>query len=120
MKYLLQFLLILFISLVGEILNTYIPLPIPASIYGMVILFTLLVTKVIKLEHVKDTGKFLIDIMPIMFIPAGVGLLDSYGVLEPILVPAIIITFITSIVVMVATGWTSQLIIRLERRKHHE
>ena len=72
MKYLQQFLLILCISFVGEFLKYVLPLPIPASIYGMVILFIGLLTGLIKLEQVKDVGKFLIEIMPVMFIPAGV------------------------------------------------
>lgn len=53
MKYLKQFLIILLISLIGEILKYILPLPIPASIYGMVILFICLLTGFIKLEDVK-------------------------------------------------------------------
>ena len=68
MKYLRQFLLILFISFLGELLKYFLPLPIPASIYGMVILFIGLLSGIIKLDAVKDVGKFLIEIMPVMFI----------------------------------------------------
>lgn len=112
MKYINQFLIILLISFLGEILKCLFPLPIPASIYGMIILFLGLMTKVIKLESVKETGKFLIEIMPIMFIPAGVGLMTTWGGLQPILLPVSIITAVTIITVMVATGWVSQIIIR--------
>ena len=79
MKYVRQFLIILAISLAGEILKYILPLPIPASIYGMAILFAGLMTGLIKLDSVRETGKFLIEIMPLMFIPAGVGLMDSWG-----------------------------------------
>ena len=96
------------------------PLPIPASIYGMIILFLGLMTKVIKLESVKETGKFLIEIMPIMFIPAGVGLMTTWGRLQPILLPVSIITAVTIITVMVATGWVSQIIIRKAGKKKDE
>lgn len=72
MKYLKQFLIILVISLIGELLNKLLPLPVPASIYGMVILFIGLLSGVIKLSSVKEAGSFLIEIMPVMFIPAGV------------------------------------------------
>ncbi len=112
MKYLKQFLIILAVSLVGEILKAVLPLPIPASIYGMVIMFILLLTGVIKLEQVRETGKFLIEIMPVMFIPAGVGLMSSWSVLEPVLLPVSIITVITIFTVMGATGIISQIIIR--------
>src|SRR5574344_1579039 len=74
----------------------------------------------IKLESVKETGKFLIEIMPIMFIPAGVGLMTTWGVLQPILLPVSIITAVTIITVMVATGWVSQIIIRKSGEKKDE
>lgn len=117
MKYIKQFLVILTISFIGEFLKYILPLPIPASIYGMVILFTGLMTGIIKLENVKDTGKFLIEIMPVMFIPAGVGLMTSWGLLQPILIPVCIITVVTIITVMVATGSVSQCIIRQNKEK---
>lgn len=112
MKYLKQFFIILCISFVGEILKLLIPLPIPASIYGMVILFIGLMTGLIKLDSVKDTGKFLIEIMPVMFIPAGVGLMESFATLQRIILPVLVIIVVTNITVMIAAGWTSQLLIR--------
>lgn len=117
MKYLKQFLIILAISLLGEVLKELLPLPIPASIYGMVFLFILLLTGIIKLDQVKDTGKFLIEIMPVMFIPAGVGLMSSWNVLKPVLVPVSIITIITIFTVMGATGIVSQIVIRKDKSK---
>ena len=77
MKYLRQFGIILAVTCAGEIMKYFIPLPIPGSIYGLILMFVLLLAKVIKVEHVKETGEFLIEIMPLMFIPAGVGLVTS-------------------------------------------
>lgn len=113
MKYLKQFLVILVIAFAGEVLKYIIPLPIPASIYGLIILFVGLLTGLIRLEQVREAGKFLIEIMPVMFIPAAVGLLESWGVLQPMFLPVIIITLVSTVVVMAATGISSQLIIRL-------
>lgn len=112
MKYIRQCLIILVISFIGELLKYLLPLPIPASIYGMILLFAGLMTGLIKLEAVKETGTFLIEIMPLMFIPAGVGLMTSWGTLKAIIVPVSIITILTIITVMIATGWVSQAIIR--------
>ena len=117
MKYVKQFLIILVISFVGELLKYLLPLPIPASIYGMVLLFIGLMTGWIKLEAVKETGIFLIEIMPVMFIPAGVGLMTSWGTLQEIIVPVSIITVLTIITVMIATGRVSQTIIRKSKEK---
>ena len=117
MKYLHQFMVIIGITFVGELLKYMLPLPIPASIYGMVIMFVGLMTGVIKLDAVKDVGKFLIEIMPIMFIPAGVGLMSSWSVLKPLLLPVSIITVVTIITVMGAAGRSSQWVIRRDRKR---
>ena len=117
MKYLHQFLLILAISFMGELLKEVLPFPVPASIYGMVILFVCLMTGVIRLEDVRETGKFMIEIMPVMFIPAGVGLLTAWGILKPVCVPIVLITVITTVVVMVVTGRVTQAVIRMDRKK---
>ena len=116
MKYLKQFLIILLISFAGELLKYVLPLPIPASIYGMVILLVGLLTGWIALDAVKDVGKFLLEIMPVMFIPAGVGLLDSVQEAESILVPLTVITVISTVFVMVATGCVAQSIIRRKNK----
>ena len=118
MKYLRQLLLILSISFAGEVLKYFLPFPIPASIYGMVILFIGLLTGRSRLEAVKETGKFLIEIMPVMFIPAGVGLMASWGTLKPVLVPVSIITVAVLVIVMAVTGRISQRLIRRERGKN--
>ena len=112
MKYLKQFLIMLLISFAGELLKYVLPLPIPASIYGMVILLVGLLTGWIALDAVKDVGKFLIEIMPVMFIPAGVGLMSSWGILKPLILPVSIITVVTIVTVMAATGRVSQWVIR--------
>ena len=120
MKYLKQFLIILLISLSGEMLKYIIPLPVPASIYGMILLFICLMTGLIKLEHVKEVGKFLIEIMPVMFIPAGVGLVTSWEVLQPMLLPVCLITVVTLIAVMAVTGRLSQRIMQKRKEEDHE
>ncbi len=120
LKYLKQFLIIIGITFAGEVLKFIIPLPIPASIYGMAILFTCLMTGRIRPESVKETAGFLIQIMPVMFIPAGVGLITSWDVLGRIFVPVILITVLTNFTVMAATGWVSQIIIRKKGDRNDE
>ena len=81
------------------------------------ILFIGLLSGVIKLAHVKDTGKLLIEIMPVMFIPAGVGLLESWPQLAPIGVPVAVITLISTVVVMVISGKITQFVIHKEAQR---
>ncbi len=108
MKYLRQLLFILIFSFAGEVLHYLVPIQIPASIYGLVLLFIGLMTGLIQLSQVQETAKFLIEIMPMMFIPAGVGLLESWGVLKPILVPVILILVVSTVLVMGVSGLVTQ------------
>ncbi|MBH1940424.1 CidA/LrgA family protein [Mobilitalea sibirica] len=116
MRLIKQFGIILAVTFIGELLHYIIPLPIPASIYGLVLMLIALKSRLIPLHKVKDAGSFLLEIMPMMFIPATVGLMVSWNSLRSILFPVLIITFITTIVVMAVTGCITQLIIRLEKR----
>lgn len=112
MKYLKQFLIIISISFAGELLNHFVPLPVPAGIYGIVILFLCLNFKIIKLEDVKETGNFLVKIMPVMFIPAAVGVLESWQLIKPTFAEYTIITVLTTFIVMIVSGKTTQFFIK--------
>ena len=117
MKYVRQFWIILLISAMGEALHVLIPLPVPASVYGLVIMLIALGTHIIRLEQVKEAAEFLIEIMPVMFIPAGVGLLTAWGALKPVWFPVAVITVVTTVIVMVVTGHVTQFVIRRGRRE---
>ena len=120
MKYLKQFCIIIAISFVGEILNKIVPLPIPASIYGIVILFTLLCTKVIKVSDVKEVSKFLIEIMPIMFVPPAAGLLETWGIVQTGLWQYLLLTVVSMVVVMIVSGLVTQLVIKSGRKRENK
>lgn len=120
MKYLKQFFVILAVSFAGEVLKYMIPLPIPSSIYGLMIMLFLLGTKILSLECVREAGLFLVEIMPVMFIPAAVGLMDSWGELTPMFVSFSVITLFVTVLVMVCAGHTAQFIIWHDKRKKVE
>lgn len=117
MKLLYQFGTILGITFAGELLHVILPLPIPASIYGLVLMLICLCTKIVKLQQVKIAADFLIDIMPPMFIPAAVGIVAAWPALKEILVPVIVITVVSTVVVMVCTGRVSQAVIRAKKKE---
>lgn len=117
MKYIRQFFIIMAVSFFGEVLKWLLPLPVPASIYGLVLLFLALYTKVLRPEQIEDTADFLIEIMPLMFIPAGVKLLVSWGELRPVLVPVVIIMVASTIIVMVVSGLVTQAVLRHKGKK---
>lgn len=117
MRYIKQFGIILVVTFISEALRFWIPLQIPASIYGLILMLIALKTKIIPLESVKEAGKFLIEIMPLMFIPAGVGLINSWGALRDIFIPVSVITVVSTVAVMVVAGRVTQFMIRLEKEK---
>ena len=116
MKYVRQFCIILLMSVLGEVLHTCINLPVPASVYGLVIMLVALLTGILKIDQVKGAADFMVEIMPVMFVPAGAGLLTAWGALKPICGPVLVITVVSTVVVMVVTGRVTQGIIRMERR----
>lgn len=117
MKYIKQFFTIIAVCLIGEWCHELIPLPIPASIYGLIFMLVGLICGIIRLEQVDETATFLVEIMPVMFIPAGVGLLVSYDALRPNLVSVSVITLLTTVIVMGVTGVVAQIIMKRTKGK---
>lgn len=117
MKYIRQVGIIILISFIGELLHFIIPLPVPASIYGLVIMLVCLVSGIIKVSDVKETSSFLIDIMPMMFIPAAVGLMNSWDIIRPQLLVYLVIVVVSLVTVMAVSGRVTQSVIRRGKRK---
>ena len=120
MKHLFRLSIVLLISLIGEILHAIIPLPVPAGIYGMILMFVSLCTGIVRLESVRTVGMFLIEIMPVMFIPAAVGLLDSWDALKSMLLPCCIALAPVTLIVMAVSGRTTQALVRAQNQKRGE
>ena len=112
MKFVKQLLIILSISFIAEVMEYFIPLPVAASIYGLVLMLVGLVTGLIPLKEVEDAADFLVEIMPIMFIPATVGIMTSIEALKQMLVPLCVISIVSTVLVFGVTGRVTQGIIR--------
>ena len=115
MKYITQFLIILGFSFAGEAIHALLPLPIPASVYGIVALFAALEFKWVKVSHVREVSTFLIAAMPVMFIPAAVGLIDSWPYIAGHWLAYVAVTIISTFTVMGTAGWITQRMIRRGR-----
>lgn len=120
MKLVLQFSIILLLSFIGELLSSIIPLPIPGSIYGLVIMLILLCTGVLKTKHVKAVSDFLIEIMPVMFIPVTVGIMDTFSTLKSLLPEILILSTLGTMIVMAVSGYFTQLIMRKSDKKRRK
>lgn len=112
MRYLKQLFIILLISVMGELLNLLLPLPIPAAVYGLVLLLLALSLKIIRLDQVETVGNFLLDVMPLMFIPYAVAMLPIWPQLQTLLLPLFVISVVCMILVLFATGHVTQLLIK--------
>lgn len=120
MKYLKEVAIIFGITMVGEFLNYLLPLPVPAGVYGLFILLALLYSGTVKIKDIAATGNLLLDVMPLMFVPAGVGLLNSVEELKGFLIPLVVITTVSTVFVMIITGKTAQFIIRRQPNKKQQ
>ena len=119
MKYIHQFLIIITISFIGELLSILLPFPIPASVYGLIIMLICLFTKIIKLNQIEDVANWLIIIMPLLFVPSAVSLINVADTLLQDILIISVITLVSTIFVMIVTGKIAQLIIeRKEQNKN--
>ena len=112
MRILFQVLIILIFSAAGEILHWLIPLPVPASVYGLALLFLCLLTGTVKLSQIEETADFLLQIMPALFVAAAVGLMSIAGLIWDSLLPLLLIVTASTVAVMGVTGRTAQRMIR--------
>ena len=112
MKYVVQFMIIAVFAFVGEMLHRCIPLPVPASIYGIVLLFLALELKLLKVKYIKEASSFLITIMPLMFLPPAVGIMEAWDLVSGAWLPYVVVTIVSTVVVMAVAGRVAQRIIR--------
>lgn len=119
MKYIHQFLIIITISFIGELLSLLLPFPIPASVYGLIIMLICLFTGIVKLKQIEEVADWLILIMPLLFVPSAVSLINVADTLMKDILVISIITLVSTIVVMVVTSKIAQAIIeRKEQNKN--
>lgn len=112
MKYLRQLAIILSFSLIGEIIKHIFKLSVPSSVIGMLLLLFCLCTKIIKLDMIEKLSNLLLDHLPFLFLPAGVGLISCFGTIRESLLSFILIILLSTFVVIVVTGLTIELLMR--------
>lgn len=108
MKLVAQFGRILAVCFLGELLAALLPLPVPASVYGLLLMLAALKLGVFRLEQVKEAGSFLVGILPLLFIPAAVGVMDLWDELRAMLLPCLSAIVPVTLLVMGISGWVTQ------------
>nr|WP_110945056.1 CidA/LrgA family holin-like protein [Paenibacillus phocaensis] len=95
---------------VAELLH----LPIPGSILGIAVLFTLLKTGVVKLKWIERGANWLLAELLLFFIPSAVGVMQYIPLLESEGVRILIVVILSTVIVMVCSGFIAS---RIEKRK---
>ena len=112
MQYLKQFMVIIAFSLVGQALEKLVPLPVPAAVYGLVLLLLALLLGLVKVEKVKLAADFLISIMPVLFVAPAVKVLEYWGIIAPNAGAIIVIVVFTTGAVFGISGLITKWLMR--------
>lgn len=105
---------------VGEFIVWLTGITIPSSILGMLLLTTLLKVGIIKLEWVETCSDFLVKNMGFFFVPPGVALMLYFDIIRAEFIPIVVATVLSTVLVLVATGWTHILTRKVLKRMKHK
>ncbi|WP_138082974.1 antiholin-like murein hydrolase modulator LrgA [Streptococcus porcinus] len=101
------------IVLISKFIESLLPVTMPASVIGLVLMFLALNFDVIKLEQVETVGDALVNNIGLFFVPAGISVIKSLGLLQAHFILDMILIFASTLILLVATGWMTQLIFQL-------
>ncbi|WOQ71172.1 antiholin-like murein hydrolase modulator LrgA [Bacillus stratosphericus] len=104
------------VMFVSNLISMYLPIPMPASVIGLVLLFILLTTKIVRLEQVEQLGSSLTGLISFLFVPSGISVIQSLGVMQEVGVQVVGVIIIATIMLLAATGLFSQLLMQLSER----
>ncbi|NKI73320.1 hypothetical protein Dpoa2040_000507 [Dickeya sp. CFBP 2040] len=111
-QYLRAFALIYLCLFAGNAISALLPITIPGSILGMLILFALLASQILPSSWVKPGCRLLIRHMALLFVPIGVGVMNYFGILRDQFGPIVVSCLISTFVVMIVVGYTTQIMHR--------
>lgn len=118
MRYVFQLLIIICFSFAGEILHKLLPIPLPASIYGIILLYAALELKIVKVKHIREVSTTLIMAMPVMFVPPAVGLMKTWENIQDTWSQYLLITVLSTFIVIAVAGWMTQGVIKWKEKTH--
>lgn len=117
MKIMYQIAIIFFVCWISQVIEALLPFAFPASVIGMVLLFLLLCTGALRMEHIREKSDFLLSNMAFFFVPAGVSIINYADVLRSSAVQLVIICLVTTVLTFGATAWSIRLTLHLMERR---
>ncbi|WEG73970.1 antiholin-like murein hydrolase modulator LrgA [Vagococcus intermedius] len=103
------------IMLLSNVVSKFLFIPIPASVLGLVFLFFALVFKIIKLEHVESLGGLLTGLVSFLFVPSGISVVKSLGIMKDSGIQIVLTIFIATVLLLAVTGWSTILLLRIRK-----
>lgn len=116
MSLMLQILIIFSICLFGNIVSSYLPITIPSSVLSMVFLFILLITKLLKTHQIERLSNFLLSNMAFFFIPAGVGIIETYSTFSDNIIRLLLVCIINTFLTFIVTAGVVTGIVKLQTK----
>ena len=114
LRFVRQFVWILLFTLIGEGLHAVLPLPIPAAIYGLILLFIALQSRLLPVSEVHDAGSFLLAIMPVLFVAPAVNLVGSWDLIRPVWLPLLVLIILSTLITFIVSGKITQVLMPKE------
>lgn len=120
MKYIKGCMIITLLSLLGELCRHYIPLYVPGSIYGLLMLVILLYFQIIKAEDIEQVATFLFVIFPIIFVPSATNIIDIFPEIKQNFLKLLFIITVSTIISMIVTAKITDNMISAKNRKREK
>lgn len=106
------------VMLVANIIKGFLPMPMPASAIGLILLFIALSTKIVKVEQVEGLGNKLISIISFLFVPAAISVINSLGILSTSGLQIMLIIIVATVILLAITGWSTQVFLKKRAKTH--
>lgn len=103
------------ILLISNGISAILPIPMPASVIGLVLLFIALCTKIVKLEEVEGISNHLSTIITFLFVPSGISLINSLDIMKTSGLQILFIIFVATFVIMALIGWSASYLLKVRR-----
>ncbi|WP_413485267.1 antiholin-like murein hydrolase modulator LrgA [Brochothrix thermosphacta] len=113
-----QALIFAIVMLVANIIKGFLPMPMPASAIGLILLFIALSTKIVKVEQVEGLGNKLISIISFLFVPAAISVINSLGILSTSGLQIMLIIIVATVILLAITGWSTQVFLKKRAKTH--
>ncbi|VEU80837.1 Putative effector of murein hydrolase LrgA [Haploplasma axanthum] len=104
MKIVLELFIILIFTLLGELIASILPFSFPGSVIGLLLLFVALMTKIVKVDQIKDVSKWLQKNMAFLFVPLCVGIMQYFDIIKVSWFEILLILVVSTIITLITTA----------------